>query len=122
MLFVLGGFHVIFALNEFANAAWIAANVYGTWGGPLWLWGILDLVFAGLIFFAGYDLLRGGTFGRMFGLVMATVSAIRWFFYLPWAPVLAMVVIAIDVLIIYGLTMASDYFHSAQGGQRHATT
>jgi hypothetical protein len=110
MMFLLGGFELTFALVEFANAAWVVANVYGSFGGYLWLWGILDALFAFAAFYAGYDLLRGGTFGQVFGILVAGFSAIRWFFYLPAAPWLAVVIIALDILIIYGIVVNADYF------------
>jgi hypothetical protein len=112
MMFLLGGFELTFALVEFANAAWVVANVYGSFGGYLWLWGILDALFAFAAFYAGYDLLRGGAFGQVFGILVAGFSAIRWFFYLPAAPWLAVVIIAVDIVIIYGLVMNADYFRT----------
>jgi hypothetical protein len=121
MMFVLAGFQIVFAIEEFASAAWVAANVYGMFGGPLWIWGIIDTALALLALYAGYDLLRGGSFGRIFGLIIASFSAIRWFFYLPVAPLLAMVVIAVDVLIIYGLAAHTEYFNAAEAGRRRAT-
>ncbi|HEX8033284.1 MAG TPA: hypothetical protein VF510_05530 [Ktedonobacterales bacterium] len=110
MLFVLGGLEVIWAIEQFVNAAWIAGATYGTFGGYLWLWGILDVLFAAVAFYAGYDILRGGAFGQVVGILIASFSAIRWFFYIPAAPWMAAVIIAIDVLIIYGLVVHSDYF------------
>jgi hypothetical protein len=110
MMFLLGGFQFTWALVEFANAAWISANVYGSFGGYLWLWGILDVIFAAAALYAGYDLLRGGAFGQIFAVLIAGFSAIRWFFYLPAAPWVAIVIIAVDILIIYGIVSNSDYF------------
>lgn len=121
MMFVLAGFQLTFAIVEFANAAWVAANVEGSFGGPLWVWGIIDLVLAGVAIYAGYDIFRGGEFGRIIGVIIAAVSAIRWFFYLPAAPLMAIVVIAVDVLIIYGLSANWDYFRAAQSGRRRYT-
>ena len=110
MMFLLGAFQLLFAIEEFARAAWIAANIEGTVGGPLWVWGIVDAVFAIAALYAGYDLLQGGRFGQLFGLIVASLSAIRWFFYIPAAPWAAVIAIVVDVLIIYGLTVHSDYF------------
>jgi len=121
MIFVLAGFQLTFAIVEFANAAWVAANVAGSFGGPLWIWGIIDLVLAGVAVYAGYDILRGGELGRILGVIIAAVSAIRWFFYLPAAPLMAIVVIAVDVLIIYGLAANWEFFRPAQSGRRRAT-
>jgi hypothetical protein len=113
MLFILAAFQIVFAISEFANAAWITGSTYGTFGGYLWLWAILDLLLAFIPLYAGYDLLQGGSFGFIVGIVLAAISAIRWFFYLPAQPILALVVISIDVLIIYGLTSSADYFRAS---------
>lgn len=110
MLFILGGFEATWAVVQFANAAWIAANIYGSFGGYLWAWGILDGIFAVAAIYAGYDVLRGGSFGQVFGVLVASFSAIRWFFYLPAAPWIAAVIITIDVIVIYGLVAHADYF------------
>ena len=113
MMFVLAGFELTFALVEFWNATWIALSVYGSFGGRLWIWGIVDAIVALVSFYAGVDILRGGTFGRVMGIVIASFSAIRWFFYLPAAPWLGAVIIAVDILIIYGLVAHSEYFSEA---------
>jgi hypothetical protein len=110
MMMLLGAFQLTWAFVEFANAVWLRANVYGTFQGRLWLWGILDVAVALIAFYASYDILRGGKFGQLYGILIAGFSAIRWFFYLPAAPWVAIVMIVIDVLIIYGLTANSEYF------------
>ena len=113
MMFVVGGFELVWAITEFVNAAWLGSVTYGTFNGYLWLWAILDLVLAAAIIYAGVDILRGGTFGRVFGLIIACISAVRWFFYIPAEPWLAIVVIAVDVLIIYGLVANGEFFDTA---------
>lgn len=112
MMFVIGGFQLTWAFVEFANAAWIAANVYGSFGGYLWLWGIFDVLFALVTLYAGYDLLQGGVFGKTYAVLIAAFNAIRWFFYIPAAPWVAIVVIAVDVLIIYAICSNADYRRS----------
>ncbi len=113
MMFLLGGFELTFAIVEFMQVAWIGSSVYGFFGGYFWIWGILDGLFALVAIYAGADLLRGGVFGQMVGIGIAGFSAIRWFFYLPAAPWLALVIIAIDVLVIYGLVAHQEYFRQS---------
>ena len=110
MLFLLTGFQLTWALVEFSYAARLTSITYGTFGGFLWLWGLLDIALALLAFYAGIDLLSGGRFGQVFGLIVAGISAIRWFFYIPAEPGMAIVLIAVDVLIIYGLVRHAEYF------------
>jgi hypothetical protein len=66
-----------------------------------------------LALIAGIDILRGGTFGFVMGYLFAVIGAIRWLFVIPAAPVLAVVVIALCVMVIYGLAKYSDYFEEA---------
>lgn len=110
MMFLLGGFEIAWALTELWNAAWFGNTVYGTYGGYLWIWGIVDLLFALCALYAGYDLLRGGGFGQFFSIGLAGISAFRWFFLLPVVPVAAVIVIAVDILILYGILSNGDYF------------
>jgi hypothetical protein len=112
MMFLLAGFQLVWSITEFANAAWLSSVTYGNFNGYLWLWAILDLLVAAAAFYAGFDILRGGSFGRVFGVVVAGISAIRWFFYLPAAPWIGIVMIAVDILIIYALVEHSEFFDS----------
>ncbi|HEU5349298.1 MAG TPA: hypothetical protein VFU63_11870 [Ktedonobacterales bacterium] len=118
MMFVAAAFTIIWAIQEFSSASWIRANLstygYGDMAGYLWAWGIFDLVLAAVAIYAGVDLLRGGAVGLVIGLAIAGVSAARWFFYIPAAPWTALAIIAIDVLIIYGLVSGWEYFERAQ--------
>ncbi len=110
MMFLAGGFEIVIAISEFANASWLSNTTYGVAGGTLLWWGIVDLFLAAVVLYTGYDLMRGGQFGFIFGVFLAVISAIRWFFFIPWAPFLALAVIAVDLLIIFGLTANADYF------------
>jgi uncharacterized membrane protein len=110
MMFLVGAFQLIFAIVEFYNAAWFSNTAYGTFSNRLWLWGIVDVIIAAVAFYAGYDLLRGGAFGRIVGIIIAAVIAVRWFFYMPAEPWAAVVMIALAVLIIYGLVAHAEYF------------
>lgn len=113
MMYLLAAFQIVYAFFEFAHAAWIAVTVAGTFGGPLWAWAIADVVLAGLLCFAATDLLQGGRFGPVSGLILAGVSAVRWFWYLPAEPWIAIVTIAVSIMIIYGLVSNVDYFRRA---------
>jgi hypothetical protein len=110
MMFLVAAFQLVFAVVEFYNAAWFANTAYGNFSDRLWVWGLVDVVIAGIAIYAGYDLLRGGKFGRVVGLIAAAVIGVRWFFYLPADPWSAVVMIALAVLIIYGLVTNSEYF------------
>ena len=105
MMFALGGFHILVAISEFADSTWVRSRLDIELFIPiLFIWGILDLIIGAMALYAGYSILRGGAFGLLAGLGFAMLGVIRWLFYIPVSPVLAVVIIALDVLVIYGLT------------------
>ena len=63
--------------------------------------------------YAGIDILRGGTYGLIVGYIFGVVGAIRWFFVIPAAPVLAVVVIALCVMVVYALAKDPDHVEGA---------
>ncbi len=115
MMFVLFGLYAIVAFMEFAHATWLLFSPYNGVGGSLLVWGIVDAILALILLYAGIDILAGGEVGRIIGLVFAVLSAIRWFFYLPIAPVSAVVFMALSILVIYGLVAHGEYFRSDAG-------
>ena len=60
MMFVLGGFSVVWAIEEFVNAAWLSDVSSGLFGKNLFIWGITDSLVAIVSIFAGWSILRGG--------------------------------------------------------------
>ena len=108
MMFVVAGFEGLTASLAFAGTGW-----WVTYEGELVyanfvIWGVLDLLIALIALYAGMDLLRGGKFGIAMGYLFAGLGAIRWLFVIPAAPILAVVIIALCVMVIYALATYSD--------------
>src|SRR5215207_3495807 len=111
MMLALGGFHVLLAISEFASSTWVLSRLDIELFIPsLIIWGVIDLVVGLIALYAGISILGGRTFGWIVGYTFATVGIIRWLFYIPVSPVLAVVVIVLDILVLYGLIKHSDYF------------
>ena len=113
VMFMVAGFEALAALLAFAGTGWWVTEAGNLVYANLVLWGILDSIIALIALYAGIDLLRGGAFGRGMAYVFAVVGAIRWLFVIPAAPVLAVVVIALCVMVIYALATHSDYSRAA---------
>lgn len=112
MMLVMGSFQVVVALSEIVNSTWIL-NLTSDWlGARLLFWGLVDIGIAALALYAGVDILRGGRLGQFLGYLFAGIGVLRWLIYLTATPVLAVVIIALDVLVIYGLAHNSDYFEA----------
>jgi hypothetical protein len=110
LMFVVAGLEALSALLAFAGTGWWVVDGDTLVYANFVFWGILDLIIALLALIAGIDILRGGAFGLAMGYIFAVVGAIRWLFVIPAAPVLAVVVLALCVMVIYGLAKHSDYF------------
>ena len=112
MMFLVAGFEALSALLAFAGTGWWVTEAGNLVYANLVLWGIVDLIIALIALYAGIDLLRGGTYGLVMGYLFAGLGAIRWLFVIPAAPVLAVVVIALCVMVIYALAKYSEQLES----------
>jgi hypothetical protein len=113
VMFVVAGLEALSALLAFAGTGWWVTEAGNLVYANFVFWGIVDLIIALIALYAGIDLLRGGAFGLMMGYLFAIVGAIRWLFVIPAAPVLAVVVVALCVMVAYGLAKHSDYYEGA---------
>lgn len=66
-------------------------------------WGWTHLILGAVVFAAGVCLLLGMTWARVVGIVLAVISGIANFLFLPYYPFWSIVVIALDVFIIWAL-------------------
>jgi hypothetical protein len=110
MMFVVAGFEALAALLAFTGTGWWVTDAGNLVYVNFVFWGVLDTIIALIALYAGIDILRGGAYGLIVGYLFAVVGAIRWLLVIPAAPVLAVVVIALCVMVIYGLAKYSDYF------------
>jgi len=66
-------------------------------------WGWIHLAIGLLLITVGLGLFGGQTWARVFGIAIATISAIANFAFLAAYPVWGVTIIAIDVFVIYAL-------------------
>src|ERR671916_1480997 len=113
VMFMVAGFEALSAILAFAGTGWGVTDAGNLVYANFVLWGIVDSIIALIALYGGIDLLRGGGFGWGMAYVFAVVGAIRWLFVIPAAPILAVVIIALCVMVIYALAKHSDYSQSA---------
>jgi hypothetical protein len=112
MMLIMGSFQVLVVISEIVNSTWLL-NLTDDWIGARFLfWGLVDIGVAALALYAGINILRGGRLGQLLGYLFAGLGVLRWLLYTTATPVLAVVIIALDVLIIYGLAHNTDYFET----------
>jgi hypothetical protein len=106
MLIMLGIFHAIAGLAEVVDPDYYVKNVSGDYVFKLSsdAWGWIHLIGGIIVFFAGFAIFRGAVWGRTVGVIVALISGFAAFAWLPYAPVSAIVIIAIDIAVIWALT------------------
>lgn len=67
-------------------------------------WGWIHLVLGLLVVVASFAVLGGRIWGRVIGVILAALSALANFAFIPYYPVWSLVVITLDVFVIWALT------------------
>ena len=90
---------VALATNEFyvTTQRWLFQFDVTTWG---WVHILLGLIAAA----TGVALLTGAFWARLLGVIIAALSIVANFLWLPYYPVWALIIIAFDVFVIWALT------------------
>jgi len=112
LMFVVSGFLLVVAINEWADSVWLYQRNFDLVGNNLVFWGFVDFILAAGSAYSAFQLKYGGRSGQVLTLTFAGISAVRWFFYIPADPWLALAILAIDGLVIYGLTAHDEWFAS----------
>jgi len=108
MMIMLGIWHAIAGLS-----AIIKDNVYtlGQLGDGYFLkfnvttWGWIHLALGVLVVFAGVGLFAGTVWARTIRVILAIVSGLAAFAWLPYYPVWGILLIAVAVAVIWALTV-----------------
>ncbi|MEU9135706.1 hypothetical protein AB0D33_06995 [Streptomyces sp. NPDC048404] len=71
-------------------------------------WGWIHLTLGVLVVLAGVAVFRGMLWARIVGITLAGLSMVANFMWLPYSPVWASVLIAVDAFVIWALCVGSD--------------
>lgn len=83
-------------------------DVYGRVGNYVYEldltgWGWIHVILGALVAVTGWGVLKGMSWARFTGIFLVSLSLISQFLFLPYAPVWAVVMMAIDVFVIWSL-------------------
>ena len=105
VMVLLGVYHLIAGLVAlFRESYFVAPNrdLLVTMSYDAWGW--VHLVGGLVVLAAGVGLLTGATWARVVGVVVAMISSVLNLAFLAAAPVWAVMMITMDVLVIYAIT------------------
>lgn len=95
-------------------------SAYFVLNGTLFLfdlqgWGWWTLLIGLLLVLVGIALFLGATWARVVAVILAILSAVGHLFTIPAQPWWSLIVIALDVLVIYALTVHGRELKTARG-------
>jgi hypothetical protein len=104
MMILFGTIQALEGLAALFNDEFFVRSPNYTFELDITAWGWIHLIFGVIIGWAGVSLLRGAMWARVVGIVVAALSAIANFMWLPYYPLWATVVIGLAVVTIWALT------------------
>jgi hypothetical protein len=104
MLFTVGTFDVIYGLTALFRDEYLAVTPESLILLDLTTWGLITLGLGALQIGAGIAILNGQAWGRVVGVIFATLSALTQLSLVEVQPVWSTLVVILDVLVIYALT------------------
>ena len=105
IMIMAGAFQAIAGLvGVFANEFYVATRNY-LFQFDATSWGVIHLLVGLLVLFAGFAVISGKTWARVLGIILVGVSALANFTWIPYYPFWALLIIALDVIVIWALAV-----------------
>ncbi len=104
MMIIGGALNLFYGIIAAVNDEWVVftnrANVYL----DVSEWGWAHIVLGSIVLLSGIGVFSGNILARTVGVIVASISLLVNFFFIPVYPLWALIVITIDVLVIWALT------------------
>jgi hypothetical protein len=105
MLMLIGVFHAIAGLSGVIKDDFYAVTPNYVLKFDVTTWGWIHLIGGIIVVLAGFGVFRGAVWARTVGVIVAAVSMLVSFAWIPLYPIWSLVLIAIDVTVIWALTV-----------------
>jgi hypothetical protein len=107
MMIMIGIFQAIAGIAAIANDEFFVITENYTFDLDTTAWGWIHLILGVVVALAGFALLRGAAWAGVVALVLAMLSAISNFFFIPYYPFWSLLMIALACWVIWALTRPS---------------
>lgn len=105
MMILLGILQGIAGLTALLNSQWLLVTKEHLLVLNFTAWGWIHLVIGLVVLIAGFSVMHGSAWARVVGVLVAIVSVVANLASVNTYPVWSVVMIVIDILIIYALTV-----------------
>jgi len=102
LLLVIGCFNLIYGIAAVAQSHVFTAHAHYVFG-DLRTWGWITLIFGCLQLLAAAGILAGSQAARWFAVAVIALNTIEQMFSIPAYPFWSLLIIAMDVIALYGL-------------------
>lgn len=104
MLVLIGAFQIIDGIVAIVDDNWYVVAPHYTYSIDTTAWGWIHLIMGIVLVIGGVALFQRKLWAGILAIALATLSAILNFFFIPYYPFWAILIIAIDVFVIWSLT------------------
>lgn len=108
MMIMLGIWQIIVGFAALVEDEFFLATPNYTYEIDTTAWGWIHLSIGVIVTLTGFFLFTGATAARVIGIILASLSAIANFLFLPYYPLWALVIIAINIFVIWALASAGS--------------
>jgi hypothetical protein len=104
-MWILGFFHAMAGLVGILEDEIYAVTPNYVFQLDVTTWGWIHLILGIVVFMAGIAVFRGSVWARTIGVILAVVSTLGTFAWLPWYPLWGLLMITANVFVIWALTV-----------------
>ena len=105
IMLMIGIFQAFAGLAAIFNDEFFVVGNNYTYDLDVTAWGWIHLILGVIVAFAGVSVYAGATWARAVGIVLAILSAVANFFFIPYYPVWSVLIIALCIAVIWALTV-----------------
>jgi len=107
LLMVGGVLNIIYGIAAISNSHFFVANTHYVFA-DLKTWGWVTLILGVFQLLAAFSLFGGGEYGRWFGILAASLTAIAALLEIPAYPFWSLAIFALSLWIIHGLVLYGE--------------
>jgi hypothetical protein len=104
IMVLIGTFQILAGLVALFNDDFYVVTRNYTFDLDVTAWGWVHLIIGALILFAGIGLFGRRTWAGVTAIMLAMLSALANFFFIPYYPIWALLLIGLNVWVIWALT------------------
>jgi hypothetical protein len=104
IMILIGIFHIFEGIAAIAEDEFFVVGREYVYDIDVTAWGWIHLIGGIIIVAAGIGVYSGAAWARIVGILLAGLSAIGNFFFIPYYPAWSILIIALDIAVILALT------------------